>query len=138
VAEAPKALALDWQTVLMQSVRKLRTSAGAERHAQSSVTSSQPEGSASPMGIRQLKMQDGADSTAGRAVMVYSGEVDVDSAALADVDMDVSLIEPDMSVELELEVVATARAAKLRRLWSFMMKVAVTLENSIDKDVYEA
>jgi hypothetical protein len=136
VTEAPKALVLDLQTVLTQSVKTSRTSAGAERHAQSSVTSSQPEGSASPMGIRQLNMQDGADTTAGRAVMVYSGEVDVDAAALA--DMDIVLIEPAMSIELEVEVAATARPAKVRRLRSFMMRAAVILENSIGKDAYEA
>ena len=58
------------QTVLTQSVRKSRTSAGAERHAQSSDTSSQPEGSASPIGMRQLKTHEGADWTAARAVIV--------------------------------------------------------------------
>ena len=52
------------------SVRKLRASAGADKQAQSSDTSSQPEGSASPMGMRQLKTQEGADWTAGRAVIV--------------------------------------------------------------------
>jgi hypothetical protein len=70
VAETPKALVLDWQTVFTQSVKKSRTSAGAERQAQFSVTSSQPEGSASPIGIRQLKTQEDADMTAGRAVIV--------------------------------------------------------------------
>lgn len=123
MAEAPKALVLDWQTVLTQSVRKSSTSAGAERHAQSSVTSSQPEGSASPMGIKQLKIQDGADLTAGRAVIVYSGEIDVEAASI--VDMDMELIAPDMSLALEVEAAATARRAKVRRLRTFMMGIGL-------------
>lgn len=112
---------LDWQTVFTQSVRKSRTSDGAERHAQSSVTSSQPDGSASPMGIRQLKMQEGADSTAGSAVMVYSGEVEVNAAALE--DMSIVLIDDDMSIELEVEGAATARPTTVRRLRNIMMAV---------------
>jgi hypothetical protein len=98
--------------VLTHSVRNSRTSAGAERHAQSSVTSSQPDESASPMGIRQLKTQEGADWTAGRAVMVYSGEVDV-------------------STVLEVEDCATASPTSVRRLRKFMMAVvSMTLKRA--------
>ena len=114
---------LDVQTVLTQSVRKSRTSAGAERQAQSSVTSSQPDGSASPMGIRQLKMQDGADLTAGRAVMVYSGEVEVGAAALV---MSIVVDDPDMS--LMVEVCAPARLTIARKLRSFIITEAVRRE----------
>ena len=70
MALAPYSLVLDWQTVLAHSVSASRTSAGALRQAQSFVTSSQPEGSASPMGIRQLKTQGAAVWRAGRAVIV--------------------------------------------------------------------
>jgi hypothetical protein len=103
------ALVLDWQTVLMHPVSASRASAGALRHAQSFVTSSQPEGSASPMGIRQLKMQEGCDVTAGRTVMVYSGEIEVDTAVL----MGMSLIEIDM--ELGVDDLAWARGMKSKR-----------------------
>lgn len=129
MAEAPKALVLDWQTVAMQSVRKSRTSAGAERQAQSSVTSSQPEGSARPMGIRQLKIQDGADFTAGRAVIVYSGNVEADAAVLADIEM----LLINMSIDLEVEDCAMVRLAKVRRSRSFMMVVAVIRKTQLTK-----
>ena len=78
---------LELQTVWTQPVKTSSTSTGAERHAQSSVTSSHPEGSARPIGMRQLKMQDGCDDTAGNAVIVYSGEVEVDAAALMDISI---------------------------------------------------
>jgi hypothetical protein len=100
-ANAPKALVLDRQTVLTESFRTSRTSAGAERHAQFSVTPSPPDGFASPIGIRQLKMQESADATAGRAVTDYGGEVSDDDEAL--VDMSIVLIFPDKDVELEVE-----------------------------------
>ena len=110
------ALVLDWQTVSMQPVSTSRTSAGALRHAQSFVTSSQPEGSASPIGIKQLKMQGGCDIIAGRAVMVYSGEVEVDAIVL----MDVSLIETD--IDLDVDDWAITRDMRDRtRLKSFMV-----------------
>lgn len=46
---------------------KSRTSAGVERHAQSFVTSFQPDGSASPKGIKQLNMP--AGTVSGRALV---------------------------------------------------------------------
>ena len=63
-----------------------KASLGALRHAQSLVTSSQPEGSANPIGIRQLKMHGGCDMTAGSAVMLYSGEEEVAAALMAMLD----------------------------------------------------
>jgi hypothetical protein len=53
-------------------VIKPAASIGADRQAQSFVTSSQPDESASPIGIRQLKTQLGWLVTAGRSVMLYS------------------------------------------------------------------
>lgn len=64
---------LEEQTVLMHSVMTWMASIGAERQAQSWSTSSQPLGSARPIGLRQLKTQGAADwrlMTAGTAVMV--------------------------------------------------------------------
>jgi hypothetical protein len=63
---------LEWQTVTTQSVRKAAASIGADRQAQSLVTSSQPDESARPIGMRQLKMQLGWLETAGRSVILYS------------------------------------------------------------------
>jgi hypothetical protein len=40
------------------------------------------------MGIRQLNIQEGAEMTCGRAVMVYSGEVDVEAALPAGLDVE--------------------------------------------------
>ena len=73
---------LDLHTVSMQPVSTSKTSLGALRQAQSLDTSSQPDGSANPMGIRQLYTQDGCDMTAGRAVMLYAGEEDVAAALM--------------------------------------------------------
>jgi hypothetical protein len=56
----------------MQLVITSRASLGALKHAQSFVTSSQPDGSANPIGIRQLKTQGACDTTTGSAVMLYS------------------------------------------------------------------
>jgi hypothetical protein len=96
----------------MQLVRKSIASAGAERQAQFSVTSSQPEGSARPMGTMQLKRQLGAEATAGRAVMEYGGELSVE------VDM-------DMDIDIESEVDDAARTRQLRfkrkNAWSFIV-----------------
>ena len=83
MASAPYELVLDRHTVLTQSVSTPSTSSGADRHAQSLVTSSHPLGSASPIGIRQFQTQGTLDArarTAGTAVMVYSGDVDVEAA----------------------------------------------------------
>ena len=92
----------------MQPVSTSRTSAGALRHAQSFVTSSQPDGSARPMGIRQLKTQEGCDVTCGRAVMLYSGEEEVGA-------------EPDAVPDVELTDWAMARGARRKRTESFML-----------------
>ena len=71
-----------------------RTSLGALRQAQFSVTSSQPEGSASPIGIRQLKTQGACDFTAGKAVIVYGGEVSTDDEdAAADIELLAGMLE---------------------------------------------
>ena len=74
---------LDLHTVSTQPVRTSKTSLGALRQAQSLDTSSQPDGSANPIGIRQLYMQDGCDKTAGSAVMLYAGEEEVAAALMA-------------------------------------------------------
>ena len=74
---------LDWQTVCTQSVSTSKASLGALRHAQSLETSLQPEGSANPIGIKQLKTHEGCDMTAGSAVMLYSGEEKVAAALMA-------------------------------------------------------
>jgi len=58
----------------MQDSIAVMASGGAERHAQLLVTSSHPEGSARPIGIRQLKIQLGWDVIWGSAVMEYSPE----------------------------------------------------------------
>jgi hypothetical protein len=100
---------LDLQTVSTQPVSTSRTSAGALRHAQSFVTSSQPDGSASPMGIRQLKMHDGCDVTWGRAVMVYSGDKEDIAAALG------------VALDVELTNWAMARATRRERMKRFIV-----------------
>ena len=64
----------------MQPVRTSKTSLGALRQAQSLDTSSQPDGSANPIGIKQLYTHDGCDKTAGSAVMLYAGEEEVADA----------------------------------------------------------
>jgi hypothetical protein len=100
------------QTVSTQPVRKSITSAGAERQAQFSVTSSQPEGSARPMGIMQLKRQLGAEATIGSAVIEYGGELSVEVVAAAD-----SVIDRDVNPDVDAEVddAASARELSLRR-----------------------
>ena len=74
---------LDLHTVSTQPVRTSKTSLGALRQAQSLDTSSQPDGSANPIGIRQLYTQDGCEETAGSAVMLYGGEDEVAAALMA-------------------------------------------------------
>ena len=87
----------------MQPVMKSIALAGAERQAQLLVTLSQPTGSLSAPGKRQLKTQAGAETTAGRAVIEYSGESSVVVVAAADSDTDA-----------KVEVVDAARAGELR------------------------
>jgi hypothetical protein len=111
---------LDWQTVFTQSVKKSRTSAGAERQAQFSVTSSQPEESASPIGMRQLKRHEGADCTAGRAVILYSGEL----STLVDIAADMSMLEDDDEVVLAER---TRDVVKERMVRSFMIGGAIVV-----------
>jgi hypothetical protein len=84
-------------------------SAGAERQAQFSVTSLQPEESARPMGFMQLKRQLGAEATAGRAVMEYGGELSVEVVIAAESDIDI-----DMDIDIESELDVAARARQLR------------------------
>ena len=109
---------LDWQTVSTQSVKKSRTSAGAERQAQFSVTSSQPEESASPIGIRQLKRHEGADWTAGRAVMLYSGEL----STLVDIAADIAMLEEEVELMERTRDVVKERMAR-----SFMIEGAIVV-----------
>ena len=73
------------------------------------------------MGIRQLYTHEGADSTAGRPVIVYSGEVEVYDASALAVELDVAILE----LELELLLVwAVASATRPRnRESSFMSAV---------------
>ena len=109
---------LDLQTVSTQSVKKLRTSAGADRQAQFSVTLSQPEESASPIGIMQLKRHEGADSTAGRAVMLYSGEL----STLVDIAADMAMLEEEVVL-----VERTTDVVKERMARSFMIEGAIVI-----------
>jgi hypothetical protein len=87
----------------MQPVMKSIALAGAERQAQLLVTLSQPTGSLSAPGKRQLKTQAGAETTAGRAVIEYSGESSVVVVAAA-----------DSNTDAKVEVVDAARARELR------------------------
>ena len=84
----------------MQPLSTSKTSLGAFKHAHSFVTSSQLDGSASPMGIRQLKMHEGCPVTAGRAVMVYSAAEAFGAAMFVDIDM---LLIEDMDVSLDVD-----------------------------------
>jgi hypothetical protein len=84
----------------MQPLSTSKTSLGAFKHAHSFVTSSQPDGSASPMGIRQLKMQEGCPVTAGRAVMVYSAAEAFRVAMFVDIDM---LLSEDVDTSLDVD-----------------------------------
>jgi hypothetical protein len=93
-------------------VKKSRTSAGAERQAQFSVTSSQPEESASPIGMRQLNRHEGADCTAGRAVMLYSGEL----STPVDVAADISMLEGDDELVLAERTKGVVRERMARSL----------------------
>ena len=86
----------------MQPVSTSSTSSGAIRHAHSFVTSSQPDGSARPMGIRQLYIQDGCDWTAGSAVMVYSA-AEIFPVALMAIDVGMLLIM-DMGTDIDVIV----------------------------------
>jgi len=84
----------------MQPLSTSKTSLGAFKHAHSFVTSSQPDGSASPMGIRQLKMQEGCPVTAGRAVMVYSAAEAFRVAMFVDIDV---LLSEDVDTSLDVD-----------------------------------
>ena len=84
----------------MQPLSTSKTSLGAFKHAHSFVTSSQPDGSASPMGIRQLKMQEGCPVTAGRAVMVYSAAEAFRVATFVDIDV---LLSEDVDTSLDVD-----------------------------------
>lgn len=68
------------------------------------------------MGTMQLKRQLGAEATAGRAVMVYGGELSVEV---------VIAVEPVIDIDIESEVEDAARARQLRfrrqNAWSFIV-----------------
>jgi hypothetical protein len=96
----------------MQPVMKSIALAGAERQAQLLVTLSQPTGSLSAPGKRQLKTQAGAETTAGRAVIEYSGESSVVVVAAADSDTDAKVEVMDAARARELRV----RTRKVRSL----------------------
>lgn len=93
-------------------------SLGALRHAHSFVTSSQPDGSANPMGMRQLKTQEGCPVTAGRAVMLYSAVEAFAVAMLAITDM---LLIEDMDMSLDVDDWLIASATREERMRSFMV-----------------
>lgn len=109
-------------TVWTQSVSTSKTSLGAFRHAHSFVTSSQPDGSATPIGMRQLKTQEGCPVTAGRAVMLYSAAETFAVAVLAIEDVDVSLDVDDWLI---------ARETREERMRSFMV-----LANCASMEIY--
>jgi hypothetical protein len=73
------------------------------------------------MGMRQLKMQLGAETTAGSAVIEYGGEVstELDGAAEAADDMDMVDIDPVITID-EVDDAARAKELKERRARSFM------------------
>jgi len=94
-------------------VRTSSASLGALRHAQSLVTLLQPDGSANPMGIMQLKMQEGCCMTAGSAVILYAGEEEEADALMP---MLVDAADIGMLLGIAVEVVwAWARARRKRR-----------------------
>lgn len=99
----------------MQSVSTLKASFGAFRHAHSFVTSSQPDGSASPMGIKQLKMQDGWSVTAGRAVIVYSAAETLAAVMLADMAIDVDMLLLPIEDVDDWPMTRATREEKMRR-----------------------
>lgn len=105
MAEEAKASVLDLQTVATQSVRKATASTGADRQAQFSVTLSQPEESARPIGMRQLKTHEFCDTTAGRAVMVYGGEL---STEVLVADMFMPPIDTPIAMDMLFELVDEA------------------------------
>ena len=105
-------------TVWTQSVSTSKTSLGAFRHAHSFVTSSQPDGSATPMGMRQLKTQEGCPVTAGRAVMLYSAAETFAVAVLAIID---TLLIEDVDVSLDVDDWLIARETREERMRSFMV-----------------
>jgi hypothetical protein len=109
----------------MQLLSTSKASLGALRQAHSFVTSSQPDGSASPIGIRQLKIQEGCPVTAGRAVIVYSAAEALAAAMLADVDM------LDMLASLDVEDWPIARARKDKKIRSFIVEGDFDLGGSL-------
>ena len=102
----------------MQSVRTSKTSLGALRQAQSLDTSSQPDGSANPIGIRQLYTQDGCEETAGSAVMLYAGEEEV-AAALAAMFVDAAGVGRLLGTAVG-DVCARERPSSRKRCSKFM------------------
>jgi hypothetical protein len=126
VAEEAKALVLDLQTVATQSVRKATASMGAERQAQFSVTLLQPEGPARPIGIRQLKTHEFWDTTAGRAVMVYGGELSTEVLVvdmfMPPIDTPLAIDVPDMLFELVDEAAWTREVAKYMHCTSVIIR----------------
>jgi hypothetical protein len=102
----------------MQPLSTSKTSLGALKQAHSFVTSSQPDGSANPIGIRQLKMQEGCPVTAGRVVIEYSAEDAFGAAMFVDIDM---LLIEDMDISLDVDDWPIARATKGRKMRSIMV-----------------
>ena len=73
----------------------------------------------------QLKTQEGADITAGRAVMLYSGELstEVEAAAEALDDVDMLVSEPiDIDIELVEEAARAWDAARQTRMRVFILR----------------
>jgi len=90
------------QTVAMQSVITDIASTGAFKHAHWFVTSTQLDGSARPMGMRQFHTQCDCDCTAGSAVMVYSAADTLakDDGVAAGMAIDDTVIDVLMGVEV--------------------------------------
>jgi hypothetical protein len=120
----PKAAVLPLHTVLTQSVISPMAPAGALRQAQSLVTSSQPEASASPIGMRQLATQAGRAVTAGKAVMLNSAAelfIELVGAEAMD-DMLWDMVRP---TAVERKTRATLNMMEIQRSYSVNVKIWV-------------
>jgi len=114
VALALYALVDSVHTVSMQPVSTSSTSAGALRQAHSLVTSSQPLGSARPMGMRQFQTQAGWAITLGSAVMVYGAVETLGAIGVGAVIETMLLMDMDMVVVLDWAIVRAVRAERVR------------------------
>jgi hypothetical protein len=113
VALALYALVDSVHTVSMQPVSTSSTSAGALRQAHSLVTSSQPLGSARPMGMRQFQTQAGWAITLGSAVIVYGAVEMLGAMGVGVVIEAMLLMDMDIAFVLDLAIVRAVRAEKI-------------------------